>query len=113
MFAKIAIAAMSTAVAFAATAPAYAAPIDAAGATRSVTVHYDDLDLAAAAGRDMLDTRLRRAAAAVCGVPGEQLVNIMSTSQCRVAAVADARADLAIVFASNDRRGGSSIVVAR
>jgi UrcA family protein len=112
MFTKIAFAAASIAAAVVATAPAGAATFTD-GAVRSVTVSYIDLDLTAQAGRDALGHRIRRAAASVCGAPGQQLDMIRATDACRVAAVEDAQASMAIIVASNDMRGGTMQVAAR
>lgn len=76
---------------------------------RSVKVGYADLNLASEAGQDRLDARIRRAAATVCGSNATDLAATRAAAACRIAATADAEAQLATVVAG---RPGGAITVA-
>lgn len=80
---------------------AQAQTIDVTGAerigaeTRTARVHYGDLDLAAADGRDRLDRRVRRAVTQVCGsTPKKALDRRNDHARCTVMAREDAAAQL-------------------
>ena len=63
--------------------------------SRSVSVHYADLDLAGTAGQEALSDRIRRAARVACGRPRDHsFTERVATSRCREGAmtVATARA---------------------
>jgi UrcA family protein len=85
----------AAAISLAASAPA-AAP---AGDTMSVTVRYDDLNIATPAGLARLRSRITRAANGVCGIAQAQDLRAIAYSRkCRrdALAAANAKVDLAV-----------------
>lgn len=58
--------------------------------TRSVAVHYADLDLGSAAGAGTLYHRIQGAARMVCGYPDHSLATLAQVRSCNDGAIADA-----------------------
>jgi UrcA family protein len=73
-----------------ATAPAAAA--EPVGRTKMVS--YDDLNLASASGRKVLDARINRAAHNVCFNGGNDVASLVAADRCIDAAKADAKAQV-------------------
>jgi UrcA family protein len=78
-----------------ATAPAAAAPV-----ARTAMVAYSDLNLASASGRNVLDSRINRAARSVCFDGSKDVASKMAADRCIKAAKADAKAQVYPVTAS-------------
>jgi UrcA family protein len=72
-----------------ATAPAAAEPV-----AQTKLVSYDDLNLASASGRKVLESRINRAARNVCFNGGNDVASLIATDRCIAAAKADAKAQL-------------------
>jgi UrcA family protein len=95
--------------ALAATTTSFAAPYS--DAPPSVTVRYDDLNLATSAGADALYRRISIAARAVCGDEySRDLAVVAANQRCRADAVAKAvrevnNPQLALVHAARTFRG--------
>ncbi|APZ97783.1 hypothetical protein BWQ93_04230 [Sphingopyxis sp. QXT-31] len=69
---------------------------------RSVTVHYDDLNLASPKGRERLETRVRVAVRAVCRTNSRPTLREQSDSRdCERVATANSDAQLASLFNGN------------
>lgn len=86
------------------------------GERRSVTVRYDDLNLASASGRDRLTTRIRFAVRAVCDSRlrhRQPLSERAVAKECEDAVMADANVKLAGLFNGSTARlaGNRPIVV--
>jgi UrcA family protein len=77
----------------------------------SISVRYDDLDLASSAGSDRFDRRVRQAARAVCGDLSADLRLNGTVAACQADAVAGARANAQIALAG--KSGGSRTVALR
>lgn len=108
------------AVAATAATVSFSVPAEAAEpGVRTRLVSYADLDLGREADRTVLDGRIRRAAAFVCGPMGRELSPMLQVMACRTDAVADAEARMAIVVAQAQtgtelaQAGGSLTVAAR
>ncbi len=95
-------AALALAIVLAGT-PALAAP---AMDSRTMVVRVDDLDLASAAGRDRLDSRLRNTARRICATVGRGVTERKMEADCMAIALAAARpqAERAIAQAGGGTR---------
>jgi UrcA family protein len=73
------------------------------------SIPYGDLDLASPAGLKTLETRVKSAAAMVCGKPeNRSLTEIQSVNKCREDLISAARPQLA---RATQARGGSAIAL--
>lgn len=66
------------------TTPAFANPEQAQ--TPSASVEYDDLDLTAQSGREILDRRINRAVRSLCAAKDRSTTAQRRATQCRLAA---------------------------
>jgi UrcA family protein len=83
-------------------------------ASRTVAVHYGDLDLRSAAGRSALDHRIRHAVRTACGEASPaDLRGQNSIAACRYDLTASLAGQRDIALAAAGRRGRSGALVAR
>jgi UrcA family protein len=68
-----------------------------------ILVHYDDLDLSTAKGRERLDVRVRRATAKLCGDFGGDLTARKLAMQCREAVMSKTQPQVALAFAAHKK----------
>ena len=74
----------------------------------SVTVRYDDLNLASAAGRERLDVRVRTAIKSMCSVdPRPSLRQRAASAECETAAKRSVEPQLAALYNGSNARFAS------
>ncbi len=85
-----------------------------ANASRTIAVHYGDLDLGSAAGRTALDQRIRHAINTACGTASPvDLVGMNAAAQCRRDLHASLASKRDAAFAAAARAGAPAVLVAR
>jgi len=83
-------------------------------ASRTVAVHYGDLDLGSAGGRAALDQRIRQAILAACGtVSPADLRGMNAAAQCRRDLHASLATQRDAAFSAAARAGTPAVLVAR
>lgn len=85
------------------------------GTGKQVVVHYRDLDLAGADGRNKLTARVKRATHEVCADRSTARANLneyIAYRKCRTAAMRSAEPQLASLFAGRELAGGGPLHVA-
>ena len=83
-------------------------------ATRTVAIHYGDLDLGSSAGRTTLDHRIRHAVRTACGeVSSADLEGQNLVAACRDDLTASLSRQRDAAFAAAGRRGTPATLVAR